>query len=89
MTDKNSLLILIPFISLMSLGLVMVTSSSIYVADDLTGNPFYFASRQMLFISIGLISMSIFLLNPVRYFIQTRLDFYVDKYCFINCIIYS
>jgi cell division protein FtsW len=62
--DKNSLLILIPFISLMSLGLVMVTSSSIYVADDLTGNPFYFASRQMLFISIGLISMSIFLLIP-------------------------
>ncbi|MDA8816022.1 putative lipid II flippase FtsW [Gammaproteobacteria bacterium] len=64
MTDKNSLLILIPFISLMSLGLVMVTSSSIYVADDLNGNPFYFASRQMLFISIGLISMSIFLLIP-------------------------
>ncbi|MDA9805592.1 putative lipid II flippase FtsW [Gammaproteobacteria bacterium] len=64
MTDKNSLLILIPFISLMSLGLVMVTSSSIYVADDLTGNPFYFASRQMLFISIGLISMSMFLLIP-------------------------
>ena len=64
MTDKNSLLILIPFISLMSLGLVMVTSSSIYVADDFTGNPFYFASRQMLFISIGLISMSIFLLIP-------------------------
>ena len=64
MTDKNSLLILIPFISLISLGIVMVTSSSIYVADDLTGNPFYFASRQMLFISIGLISMSIFLLIP-------------------------
>jgi len=63
-TDKNSLLILIPFISLISLGIVMVTSSSIYVADDLTGNPFYFASRQMLFISIGLISMSIFLLIP-------------------------
>ena len=38
MTDKNSLLIIIPFICLMSLGLVMVASSSIYVADDLTGN---------------------------------------------------
>ena len=64
MTDKNSLLILIPFICLMSLGLVMVSSSSIYVADDLTGNPFHFASRQMLFVSIGLISMSLFLLIP-------------------------
>ena len=64
MTDKNSLLILIPFICLMSLGLVMVASSSIYVADDLTGNPFYFASRQMLFVSMGLLSMSLFLLIP-------------------------
>ena len=64
MTDKNSLLIIIPFICLMSLGLVMVASSSIYVADDLTGNPFHFASRQMLFVSIGLISMSLFLLIP-------------------------
>ena len=64
MTDKNSLLIIIPFICLMSLGLVMVASSSIYVADDLTGNPFYFASRQMLFVSMGLLSMSLFLLIP-------------------------
>ena len=64
MTDKNSLLIIIPFICLMSLGLVMVASSSIYVADDLTGNPFHFASRQMLFVSMGLLSMSLFLLIP-------------------------
>ena len=64
MTDKNSLLIIIPFICLMSLGLLMVASSSIYVADDLTGNPFYFASRQMLFVSMGLLSMSLFLLIP-------------------------
>ena len=64
MTDKNSLLILIPFICLMLLGLVMVASSSIYIADDLTGNPFYFASRQMLYVSMGLLSMSLFLLIP-------------------------
>ena len=64
MTDKNSLLIIIPFICLMSLGLVMVASSSIYVADDLTVNPFHFASRQMLFVSMGLLSMSLFLLIP-------------------------
>ena len=64
MTDKNSLLILIPFICLMLLGLVMVASSSIYIADDLTGNPFHFASRQMFFVSMGLLSMSLFLLIP-------------------------
>jgi cell division protein FtsW len=48
----------------MSLGLVMVASSSIYVADNLTGNPFHFASRQMFFVSMGLLSMSLFLLIP-------------------------
>ena len=48
----------------MSLGFVMVTSSSIYVADEMTGDPFYFASRQLIFISVGLLAMSIFLFLP-------------------------
>ena len=48
----------------MSLGFVMVASSSIYVADEMTGDPFYFASRQLIFISVGLLAMSIFLLLP-------------------------
>ena len=60
----NNLLILIPFICLMSLGLIMVSSASIYIADDMTGNPFYFASRQMLFISLGVIAMICFLSIP-------------------------
>ena len=48
----------------MSFGFVMVASSSIYVADEMTGDPFYFASRQLIFISVGLLAMSIFLLLP-------------------------
>ena len=48
----------------MSLGFVMVASSSIYVADEMTGDPFYFASRQLIFISVGLLAMSIFPLLP-------------------------
>jgi cell division protein FtsW len=48
----------------MSLGLIMVSSASIYIADDMTGNPFYFASRQMLFISLGVIAMICFLSIP-------------------------
>ena len=63
-TKYNNLFILIPFISLMSLGLLMVTSASIYIADDIYGNPFHFASRQMFFISIGLIVMLLFLSIP-------------------------
>jgi cell division protein FtsW len=48
----------------MSLGFVMVASSSIYVADEMTGDPFYFAIRQLIFISVGLLAMIIFLLLP-------------------------
>ena len=64
MNRTNNFLILFSFISLMSLGFIMVASSSIYVADEMTGDPFYFASRQLIFISVGLIAMSIFLLLP-------------------------
>ena len=64
MNRTNNFLILFSFISLMSLGFIMVVSSSIYVADEMTGDPFYFASRQLIFISVGLLAMSIFLLLP-------------------------
>ena len=64
MNRTNNFLILFSFISLMSLGFIMVASSSIYVADEMTGDPFYFASRQLIFISTGLLAMSIFLLLP-------------------------
>jgi cell division protein FtsW len=64
MNRTNNFLILFSFISLMSLGFVMVASSSIYVADEMTGDPFYFAIRQLIFISVGLLAMIIFLLLP-------------------------
>ena len=64
MNRTNNFLILFSFISLMSLGFIMVASSSIFVADEMTGDPFYFASRQLIFISVGLFAMSIFLLLP-------------------------
>ena len=64
MNRTNNFLILFSFISIMSLGFIMVASSSIYVADEMTGDPFYFARRQLIFISVGLLAMSIFLLLP-------------------------
>ena len=60
----NNLFILIPFISLVSIGIIMVSSASIYFADENYGNPFHFASRQMLFISIGLMAMIFFSIIP-------------------------
>jgi cell division protein FtsW len=61
---KNDILIIFPLVILVVLGLIMVTSSSIYVADDMTSNPFYFAQRQALFIATGIISLIFFLILP-------------------------
>ena len=63
-TNKNDLLVILPLIFLLGLGLVMVSSSSIYVADDMKSDPFYFAERQFIFIAIGLIAMLFFLVIP-------------------------
>ena len=61
---KNDILIILPLTILILLGVIMVTSSSIHVADDISSNPFYFAQRQVIFISIGLIALSCFLIVP-------------------------
>ena len=41
-------------LALLGLGLVMVTSASMTIADKQTGNPFYFAIRQAIYILVGL-----------------------------------
>jgi len=44
----------IAFISLLSIGVIMVASSSISVADRNFSNPFYYLQRQLLFVVMGL-----------------------------------
>ena len=63
-SERNNLLILVSFIGLLTMGLIMVSSASIFIADEMTGNPFHFISRQMLFIAIGLIAMLFFMMVP-------------------------
>lgn len=51
--DLDPVLTLV-FISLLSIGLIMVASSSISVADRNFSNPFYYLQRQLVFMFIGL-----------------------------------
>lgn len=44
----------IAFISLLTIGLVMVASSSISIADRNFSNPFYYFQRQLVFVVMGL-----------------------------------
>lgn len=61
---RNDILIIFPLTILVILGLVMVSSSSIYIADDMTSNPFHFAQRQALFVAIGIFALLFFLVLP-------------------------
>ncbi len=46
----------IAFISLLTIGLIMVASSSISIADRNFSNPFYYFQRQLVFVVMGVIA---------------------------------
>ena len=46
----------IVFVSLLTIGVIMVASSSISVADGNFSNPFYYLQRQLVFVGLGIFS---------------------------------
>lgn len=68
---KADNILIISFASLLTIGLIMVASSSIYIAENLTGDPFFFVSKHMLFLGIGIICLLIFLYIPSDFFLRT------------------
>lgn len=54
--DQLDPVVLLVSLSMLSLGLVMVASASISIADRNLSNPFYYLQRQMIFTVIGLIA---------------------------------
>ena len=61
---SNNFQILFTFVLLLIFGEIMVLSSSMVRAESIYDNPFFFASRQAIFISIGFIIFCCFLLIP-------------------------
>lgn len=60
--------LLIAFISLLTIGVIMVASSSISVADRNFSNPFYYLQRQLVFVAIGLVAaISVFKIRLVQW----------------------
>ncbi|MGB5276454.1 MAG: putative lipid II flippase FtsW [Gammaproteobacteria bacterium] len=57
--NKLDPVLLITSFALLAIGLVMVTSASISVADRNLSSPFYYMQRQAIFIVLGLIAASI------------------------------
>jgi cell division protein FtsW len=54
-------------IALLSIGLVVVTSASMPVADRLFGNPFHFAIRHGIYVLLAMISAMIVMQIPMRW----------------------
>ena len=54
--DRLDSVLLVTSLALLAIGLVMVTSASISVADRNLSSPFYYMQRQALFIVIGLVA---------------------------------
>tara|TARA_B100001105_G_scaffold191254_1_gene155448 strand:- start:602 stop:1705 length:1104 start_codon:yes stop_codon:yes gene_type:complete len=66
--DRDNILIVLPFVCLLFLGIVMVASSSVFVAEKMFGNPFHFASRQIIFMCIGIFALVLAVSIPSNLF---------------------
>ena len=75
MVNRDTILIVLPYICLLFTGIVMVASSSVFVSEAIYGNPFHFASRQIIFFIIGVLATIIALSIPSNIFL--RLDWLI------------
>ena len=66
--DDFDPVLLLAFISLLTIGVIMVASSSISVADRNFSNPFYYLQRQLVFVAIGLFcALAVFKVRLVQW----------------------
>jgi cell division protein FtsW len=62
--------LLLTVIALVGLGLVMVTSASMALADRQLGEPFYYLQRQLAFVGLGVAAMLVLYRIPLAYWEQ-------------------
>jgi len=68
MIDRENIFIIFPFVSLLFIGVIMVASASVFVAEDMFNNPFHFATRQIIFLTIGLFAVAFSISLPTYLF---------------------
>ena len=64
--------LLLSGVSLMFIGLIMMTSASISIADKSFGEPFYYFNRQVIFATLGLLVGFAVWKTPLRYWDALR-----------------
>ena len=69
--DQLDLPLFLSALTLLALGLVMVASSSISIAERQLSEPFYFFWRQLSFLTVGLIAAAIMFKIPLNFLQKT------------------
>ncbi|MDQ3732035.1 MAG: FtsW/RodA/SpoVE family cell cycle protein, partial [Pseudomonadota bacterium] len=62
-----------PAVLLVGLGLIMVTSASLEIADQLTGDPLHYLKRQLIFVGAGFAILMVAYRVPLEYWRQVSL----------------
>ena len=62
---RNNLLIVIPFSILILIGLIMISSASVFIAEANYNDPFFYISKQLIFVSMGFLAMVFFSYYPI------------------------
>ena len=79
--------ILLLYLVLISLGLVMVSSASIGIADQQTGNPFYFAKRQFLRILLSLAILWFTCRIPLEFWKRNGMMLMLGSIVLLGCVL--
>ena len=89
MIDRENILIILPCLCLLFIGVVMVASSSIYVSEDIYGAPFHFASRQIIFLIIGIFATIIALSIPSNLFLALDWVILIGSFLLLIALFFS
>ncbi len=71
-------------IALLSIGLVVVTSASMPVADRLFGNPFHFAIRHGIYVVLAMFTALIVMQIPMRWWRKSNVWLLLSFLCSIS-----
>jgi cell division protein FtsW len=79
--------ILLIYLVLISLGLVMVASASIGLADEQTGDPFYFAKRQFLRVLVSLAILWFTCRIPLEFWKRNGMMLMLGSIVLLACVL--
>ncbi len=72
---------------LLGIGLVMVASSSVSIAEKQMGNPFYYLQRQIIFVIIGCLAAAITINIPIKVWEKMGVALVVASYALLILVL--